>query len=217
MFVVVAFAVAGVSALSFSSAASAYTTIYAPNQHANATLLACQDVNVANKPIVRLKYVGDDSPFIRMRTSFGPVYATTVNQSLTKYTANWTWKGSYPVPAGASTIRITFVFDDNSTDRGDTKLANIIKCAGAGSTTTPPTVLLTAPSTNVGALDTAAPYTLSAFATNTASISATAQAVMVRVANAAPAPPPSPTPAPTPMPTPNPPPPTSTNPLIPKR
>lgn len=105
-------------------AAYAYSTLYEPNRHANATLLACKDNNK-----LRLQYTGDDSPLIRLRVSFGPRIDTTHSQSLKKYTRNWTWSGSYDIPKNAQTVKTVLVFDDYTSDSSGMKVSALDSCS----------------------------------------------------------------------------------------
>lgn len=135
---------AGVFA-SNAQAAFAYTTVYTPNADANATLSICKDLNTNNAAILRVKYVGNDSPFIKLKTVFGPNAAASYTQSLKKYQPNWTWEGSYVIPTGSTTVKQTLTFDDNTTDSVQTKLLDVVACVvtdtstgGGSDTTTPP-------------------------------------------------------------------------------
>ncbi len=103
--------------------AYAYSTLYAPNEHANATLLACKDNNT-----VRLKYTGNDSPLIRLKTGFGPNISKVHTEKLKKYTKNWTWTGSYKIPEKATTIKITMIYDDYTRDNSSMSIAELDAC-----------------------------------------------------------------------------------------
>lgn len=137
----------GVVTLTMSKAAYAYTTLYSPNSNANATLLACMDTSTSNTQLLRLKYVGNDSPFIRMRTTFDPNKLAGYTQRLAKYKQNWTWEGQYNVPAGASSVTVDFTFDDNTKTSGGSALSSIVKCTTETPPATPPTATITAPAT----------------------------------------------------------------------
>lgn len=143
---VLAIAIIGTGATLFTRAAYAYTTLYRPNKNADATLLVCRDTGTDNRQILRVKYIGNDSPFIKMKTVFGPQKKANYTQALTKYKQNWTWQGSYPIPVGASSIKVIFTFDDYTTDSGGSSLSTIVKCV-ADNKLTP-----TAPSVSISTL-----------------------------------------------------------------
>ncbi len=141
--VVVMTGIVGLLTLKFTKAAYAYSTIYKPNKDANATLLACRDSVNASKPILRMKYIGKDAPFINLRTSFGPNKLGTYTQKLRKYSNNWVWEGSYPIPQQATNVKIALTYDDNSIDSSQVLLSNIVKCTA--STPAAPIINLTSP------------------------------------------------------------------------
>lgn len=147
--VVLGTAIIGGSFLNFSSAAYAYTTLYKPNANANATLLACKDAGTGRAPILRMRYTGNDSPFILLRTTFGPRSLTAYNQKLTKYTKDWVWQGTYSIPAGASSVRTALTYDDKTVDASSISLASIVPCGVAATpNSTAPVVMITAPANN---------------------------------------------------------------------
>jgi hypothetical protein len=122
----------------FAADAFAWTTLYKPNANANATVKACRATQ-NGQPILRLQYTGNDSPFITMKTTFGPSYTLRYKQPLTKYTKNWVWNGSYNIPSGASSVRVILTFDDNTSDKVDKPLKDISSCSAPTATPVPPT------------------------------------------------------------------------------
>jgi hypothetical protein len=148
---VVGILIVGVVSINFSDTAYAYTTLYRPNSNANATLLACRSFDSNGAPILHLRYKGNDSPFILLRTTFNPNGITTYNQKLAKYRPNWTWEGSYPIPAGASSVHTALTYDDQSKDASSISLSRVVSCGVAASQTptpTAPSITITAPANN---------------------------------------------------------------------
>ncbi|MFV0406751.1 MAG: endo alpha-1,4 polygalactosaminidase [Propioniciclava sp.] len=121
------------------SESASYTRIYSPNVNANATLDACIDATDPTLKKLQLRYVGDDSPFLRLTTVFNPRRLSRHTQSLQTYVANWTWEGEYSIPSRATKVRSVLTFDDNTRDIVNTSLDDIMRCMDEPKPTDPPT------------------------------------------------------------------------------